>query len=87
MLRSDVAVDNDNGLLALGNSNGSVEVYSLKTLRLIYTANNQTNTINCMTWKPKGGMFMNDNLLQLNHCILEQDSMLTINRPCYRWSS
>ncbi|KAI8578664.1 hypothetical protein K450DRAFT_245947 [Umbelopsis ramanniana AG] len=51
--RCDVAVDNDTEMLALGNTDGSIEVYSLSNLKLLYTANNQTKTINCMAWKPK----------------------------------
>ncbi|CAO3684791.1 unnamed protein product [Umbelopsis ramanniana] len=51
--RCDVAVDNETGLLALGNTDGSIEVYSLSNMKLVYTANNQTKTINCMAWKPK----------------------------------
>ncbi|KAJ2956227.1 hypothetical protein NQZ79_g7887 [Umbelopsis isabellina] len=53
--RCDVAISNEAGFMAIGNSDGSVEVYSLRTLRLVYTANNQTKRTNSMMWRMTNG--------------------------------
>ncbi|KAG2172005.1 hypothetical protein INT43_001482 [Umbelopsis isabellina] len=53
--RCDVAIHNEASLIAIGNSDGSIEVYSLKSLKLVYTANNQTKRTNSMKWRMTNG--------------------------------
>ncbi|KAK9766134.1 hypothetical protein K7432_005010 [Basidiobolus ranarum] len=49
--RSEVAIDPTGEFLALGNTDGSVEVYRLPSFKLVYRFIGQRQTINRMKWK------------------------------------
>ncbi|KAI8084720.1 uncharacterized protein BX664DRAFT_266051 [Halteromyces radiatus] len=50
-IRSFVSVNPSFQYMALGNGDGSLEIYSLKTLKLIYVSNYQRSIITALHWK------------------------------------
>lgn len=53
LIRTAVATNSSFEYMALGNSDGSMEIYSLQTLKVIYSSNHHRKPITCLHWKGK----------------------------------